>query len=136
MWLQPAGQRAGDLAANRRAAASVRLDSVTAFLILGTAACGEIDRCLDRGGRWNDSVDVCEFAPGPLITPGNAISAGMRTLEFAYGSGVLAQAPFLAELNGNVWHVFGATSEGALGGVAHAWIELDTGSVRKVVHDQ
>ena len=114
----------------------MRFESAMAIFIVGTTACGHVDRCLDHGGHWNDQVDVCEFAPGPLLTPGDAITAGKRTLEFAYGPGVLDQEPFLAELNGGVWHVYGTLPEGALGGVAEAWVEVDSGSVQKVAHGQ
>lgn len=103
-----------------------------AIAVLAAAACGQGDRCLDQGGRWNASVEVCEFVGGPLLAPGDAITAGKRTLEFAYGSGVLDQEPFLAELEGDVWHVYGTLPRGAPGGVAQAWIELDSGRVRKI----
>jgi len=111
----------------------VRFGSIVATLILCTAACGEIDRCLDQGGRWNDMVSVCEFKLGPLTTPEDAIAAATRTLEFAYGSRVLDQRPFTAELKLGVWHVHGSLPHGVLGGVAEAWIDPDTGSVQKVV---
>jgi hypothetical protein len=114
----------------------VRFGSIVAIFILCTAACGEIDECLDHGGRWNEFVSVCEFTPGPLTTTEDAIAAATRTLEFAYGSRVLDQTPFTAELNLGVWHVYGSLPDGVLGGVAEAWIDAETGSVQKVVHGQ
>ena len=111
---------------------SMRFHSAMVIFILGTTACGQVDRCIDHGGRWNDSVEVCEFAPGPLVTPLDAIAAAKRTLEFAYGSEVLDQEPFLAELDGGVWHVYGTMPRDSLARVTEAWIELDSGSVQKV----
>jgi hypothetical protein len=100
------------------------------------AACGEVDRCLDRGGRWSDAIAACEFVPGPLDTPARAIEAGRLTLEFAFGPRVLAQEPFVAELDGKVWHVHGTLSDPTLGGTGHAWIELETGRVLNILHGQ
>jgi hypothetical protein len=112
----------------------VRIESVAVIFILGTTACGQSDRCLDHGGRWNDSVEVCEFAPGPLATPGDAIAAAKSTLEFAYGPGVLDQEPFLAVLDGGVWHVYGTPPRASRAPAAEAWIEFDSGSVQKVAY--
>ena len=107
-----------------------------AAVILVMAACGEADRCLDRGGRWNDAADACEFRSGPLDTPASAIEAARLTLEFAFGRRVLVQEPFLAELDGSTWHVHGTLSDPTLGGTAHAWIDLETGRVLRIVHGQ
>ena len=112
----------------------MRVGSIVAILVFWTTACGEIDQCLDQGGRWNDMVSVCEFMPGPLTTPEQAIVAAARTLEFAYGPRVLDQRPFSAELKHGVWYVHGSLPDGVVGGVAEAWIDPDTGSVQKVVH--
>lgn len=102
--------------------------------VLATAACGESDRCLDQGGHWNDSVGACEFASGPLNSPGDAIGAAKRTLAFAYGPDVLQQEPFLAELADGVWHVYGTLPRGASADVAEAWIEVESGHIRAIAH--
>ena len=107
-----------------------------ATLVLVLAACDEVDRCLDGGGRWSDAIDACEFRSGTLDTPALAIEAGKLTLEFSFGQRVLAQEPFLAELDGKIWHVHGTQSDPTFGGTAHAWIEFETGRVIKIRHGQ
>jgi hypothetical protein len=47
---------------------------------------------------------------------------------------VREQEPFRAELEASVWHVFGTPAQGAPGGVAQAWIELETGGIRRLAH--
>lgn len=36
-------------------------------------ACDPIDRCLDRGGRWNHADSACELDPGASDEPGAAL---------------------------------------------------------------
>lgn len=100
---------------------------------LGLAACGDADRCQDAGGRWNAESSACEFVPGPIDTPALAIEAGRRTLGFAYGRDALDQEPFVAELGGNVWHVYGTHPKGTFGRVAHAWVVVEDGRVERIV---
>jgi len=119
-----------------RRVAMVRHWGSLAMVILVMAACSEADPCLDRGGRWNTSADACEFRTGPLDTPASAIEAGRLTLEFAFGPHVLAQEPFLAELDGKVWHVHGSVPDPVRGGTAHAWLDLETGRVLRILHGQ
>lgn len=53
-----------------------------------------------------------------------------------YGSDVLKQEPFKAELRKEVWHVEGSLPEGFLGGVAEIEIEKKTGQILRVSHGQ
>ena len=106
---------------------------VLMILMLASLACGRVDRCLDQGGRWNEFVNVCEFHAGPLDTVEVAIAAGRKILTFAYGPQVQQQEPFVAEMDGGLWHVHGSLPEGRLGGVAHAWLDVETGEVRRAI---
>jgi hypothetical protein len=112
-----------------------RISSI-AMVALIIVACSPSGRCLDSGGRWNAEVEACEFNSEPLDTPPRAIDAAKRTLEFAYGPGVLDQEPFVAELDGQVWHVHGTVSDRVRGGTAHVWIDLDTGRVVRILHGE
>jgi hypothetical protein len=116
-----------------RALRTSRLLLVFALIPIG---CGDLDRCLDRDGRWNEVAKACEFDPGPLEDAAAASTAGLKTLRFSYGEQVEDQAPFHAELDEGIWHVFGSLSEGSLGGVAHVWLDAQTGKVVRMVHEQ
>ncbi len=75
-----------------------------------------------------------------LIDKKSAVQIAEQEFIKKYGQIVLKQRPLIAHLTGRVWYVRGTLhcprKMICSGGVAHAEIDADTGSVIKIFHDK
>ena len=80
------------------------------------------------GGSWGNPSALPPA--GPVPDADAAIRVAKEAWLALYGQPALRHEPFVAELRGDVWHVWGTLPGGGIGGVPEARIDRETGATR------